>query len=409
MADAVSIALVGIGGYGETYLRQLFEPPAGAPATRLVAAVDPVAPPEGWGRRELMARGIPLYADIDAMFAARAPELVVISSPIPFHADQVCEVLKRGVPVLCEKPLCATIQDARRMREAERRAGRFAAIGYQWSFSRAIQDLKRDVMSGALGRPIRCRVMVLWRRTGVYYRRNNWAARLQTADGRWVLDSPVHNATAHYLHNIFYVLGATRETSDPPVEVTGELHRARPIESFDTGALRCRTHGGVEVLFYATHSVAEHLDPAATFEFENAVVRCAERTFSATFNDGTVRSYGAPDADGARKLWDCVECARTGAPVACGVAAATAEVLCVNGLHESVPAIADIPPDLIEVTGEPGDQRVVVRGLAEALTACYGKGVLPSELGGLPWARPGRTVNLRGYEFFPSPGWPTAK
>ena len=47
-----------------------------------------------------------------------------------------------------------------RMRvEAARTAatGVFVAIGFQWSFSRAVQALKRDVMAGVLGKPKRLR------------------------------------------------------------------------------------------------------------------------------------------------------------------------------------------------------------------------------------------------------------
>ena len=49
--------------------------------------------------------------------------------------------------------------------------------------------------------------MPLWPRDERYYSRNGWAGVKRTNDGTWILDSPTNNACAHFLHNMFYVLG----------------------------------------------------------------------------------------------------------------------------------------------------------------------------------------------------------
>ena len=50
--------------------------------------------------------------------------------------------------------------------------------------------------------------MVSFPRPLSYFKRNDWAGHLRTPAGEDVLDSPLNNATAHYLHNMLYVLGA---------------------------------------------------------------------------------------------------------------------------------------------------------------------------------------------------------
>ena len=197
--SAVDIALVGIGGYGGHYLPALLTPPDGRDV-RLVGAVDPL--PDRCSRlAELQGRGVPIYPDMASLFAERAADLVVIASPIHCHCAQTCLALANGANVLCEKPVAPTIQEALRMQEAADRAGRFVAVGYQWSFTGAVQELKRDILDGRFGRPLRLKTLVLWPRAEKYYRRNDWAGRVRTPEGQWVLDSPVANATAHYLHN----------------------------------------------------------------------------------------------------------------------------------------------------------------------------------------------------------------
>ena len=104
--------------------------------------------------------------------------------------------LAHGSHVLCEKPLCVTPADATAMTRARDAAGRQVAIGYQWSFSAAIQRLKADILAGVLGRPKRMRCLVLWPRDETYYGRNRWAGAKRDAHGNLVLDRPVNNACA---------------------------------------------------------------------------------------------------------------------------------------------------------------------------------------------------------------------
>ena len=85
------------------------------------------------------------------------------------------------------------------------------------------------------------------------------------------LDSVASNATAHYLHNMFYVLGDSVEKSAKPVKWLPS-YRANPIENFDTAAIRAKTEEGVEILFLTTHAVNIHPIPQFCYEFENARV-----------------------------------------------------------------------------------------------------------------------------------------
>jgi len=145
MENSVKIALVGLGGYGNTYLNQFFESDMGDPSL-LVAGIDPN--PTGCKYLEQMKNAdIPIFPDLDSFYRKMNSELVIISTPIHLHAPMTRQALSEGSYVLCEKPLAATIQEARDMRDAEQKSNQQVAIGYQWSYSRAIARLKQDIMS----------------------------------------------------------------------------------------------------------------------------------------------------------------------------------------------------------------------------------------------------------------------
>lgn len=399
----VNVVLVGAGGYGDFYLRTLATDAANH-QVKLIGVVDPTISGSPLATTLQNAR-IPVYQDLATVLQGEAVHLVVVAAPIHWHTPYTQTALAHGANVLCEKPLCATLQEAAQLLTAQQQAGRFVAVGYQWSFAAAIQTLKADIRAGRLGAPRRFKASVLWPRTATYYARNNWAGRLRLPDGRWVLDSPVSNATAHYLHNLFYLLGDQRESSAQPMTVQAELYQANPIQNCDTAALRCTTANGVEILYYTSHAIPETAGPRFHLEFDDAVVTYdtnnggpkSPDAIVAHFKTGHSQSYGFPFADEAHKLWQSTDAVRTGAPVACNLLAATAHVRAVNGMHESMPTIQRFPAAIVQQQGD----LTWVTGLQETLIACYAANRLPSEQGKSTWAQSGQVVNVQQYTHFP--------
>ena len=399
--SSVSVVLSGIGGYGLMYLSAILDRPDGN-RFRLAAVADPF--PERCSRLDdIHSRSIPIFRSLDDFFRNERADMAILSSPIQWHSRQACLGLEMGSHVLCEKPLAATVQDAGRIIRSRNESGKQVAVGYQWSFSRAILALKKDILSGEFGKPIRLKTLHLWPRDEKYYRRNEWAGRKCDASGGWILDSPANNAFAHELHNMFFLLGGRIDRSGLPVEVTAELYRANPIENFDTCVCRARTADSTEILFAVSHATEKKIGPWFSFEFDRAVIRLddAHPQITAEFHDGSVRLYGHPDDDPQeKKLWDFLTAIRAGKPVACGPEAASAQVLCVNGMQESMPEIVVFPDRMIRSRREPGNRWVTVEGLETALIGCFERSALPSETG-LPWAVRATRVDLNPYDFFP--------
>ena len=400
MTGPVTVVMVSIGGYGHFSLKILLEElPKGK--VELAGAVDPAAK-KAELYRELKTLGIPIFDSLrDFYDSGLSAELAVISSPIHYHVPQSCLALERGSHVLCDKPVGATIQEAVDLIRACETSGKWVSIGYQWSFSSAIQALKRDIIRGRFGKPLRLKTLCFWPRGEAYYRRNDWAGKKRDDGGRWVLDSPANNAMAHFLHNLFYVLGDEAGTSAAPKSVAAELYRAYRIENFDSVACRIFTLDGTELLFYASHTTSVEQGPMFEFEFEKAVISYgdpAERIM-AVDRTGSRKSYGSPeDSHQFRKLFVAMEAARDPGAEICGPEAAVSQTLCVNGIQESVPEVPFFPESLIH-RSEDGS-RLWVEGLGEALYDCYRGWILPSEAG-FPWASLGKTIDLEDYEFFP--------
>jgi hypothetical protein len=205
-----------------------------------------------------------------------------------------------------------------------------------------------------------------------------------------VFDSPANNACAHFLHNMFYVLGATPQSSDWPAVVEAELYRAHEIENYDTIALRCRTHSGAEVLFFTSHATKVQRDLTFQYEFENATIHYGGKhgdRVVAESSDGKRIDYGAPtSADSVQKLFDVLQSIRERRPVICGPEAAGAQTACIFAAQQSTPVIVPFPSDLIVVEGAAGQRSTYVKNLEKDLDRCFNESVLPSDIG-ISWAK----------------------
>jgi myo-inositol 2-dehydrogenase / D-chiro-inositol 1-dehydrogenase len=108
MADTVKIGLIGVGMMGREHIRNLkLQPDA-----EVVALVDPHGPSLEEATRQL-GRAVPTYAEPEAMLAGEGVDAVIVASPNHTHRRILETLFDAGVHILCEKPLCTTVEDAR--------------------------------------------------------------------------------------------------------------------------------------------------------------------------------------------------------------------------------------------------------------------------------------------------------
>jgi predicted dehydrogenase len=131
-------------GYG-LIGRQRAEALAELPDARVAATVDPaVADPSA-------VTGAPHYTDLSEV----APELydaAIIAVPHDRAAKLASAVMHEGRPVLVEKPLGVTVEQARRLQELASTLACPSFVGYNYRFLPAIQRILQLACSGELGR-----------------------------------------------------------------------------------------------------------------------------------------------------------------------------------------------------------------------------------------------------------------
>lgn len=381
MRNEIKIVLIGTGGYGQYYLETLLDEfPKGA--VKVVGVVDPFCTKMPL-YHELKRRDIPDYPTIRRFFKEnKSCDLAVISSPIHFHKEHVAYALSHGCHVLCDKPLAATVEDVDYLISIRDQFKRKLWVGYQWSFSSAIQELKQDILNGKYGKLLSMKTICFWPRDFDYYNRNAWAGKIKSKGGRWVLDSPANNAMAHFIHNMLYLAGDEMQLSSIPKEIEAELYRAYPIENYDTIACRIIEENGVEMLFYGSHVTKTEYGPRFKIILENAIVEYEDKISGivARNKSGVIKKHGAPDDDHQfKKLFHAVNAINIDTPIICGPEAARSQVVCINQIHKEIDKIKDFPQSMkIHIKDE---NRIYIDQLDQILQECYKQRKLPGEMG----------------------------
>lgn len=368
--EKVKILSVGIGGYASIYLEHLLANEN--PDYEIVGMIDPY-PQSAKFYPRLKEMGVPMYESMEDFYAVSSADLAIITTPIHLHTPQILCALNHGSNVMCEKPLSGVSADEALLQEAIHRTGKFVIIGYQWSYSQAILDLKRDIKNGLFGKAILLKSLVFWPRPKEYFTRGSgWGGRITVNGGTVINDSVVNNATAHYLHNILYVTGPADGICNEVTELECDLLRTNAIENFDTATLRFTMANGAKGLFVVSHATEDTVNPVFEYRFEKGVVSYCEtdQQIIARFYDGTEKHYGNPFDNVNRKIDVAIQHAReSGFEPPCGVTAAAAQVRCVEKVQQH--PIRNVNPRRIREKVTDGGHFLYVEGLDDLLMRCY--------------------------------------
>jgi predicted dehydrogenase len=142
---ALRAAVIGLGAMGANHARVYAEMDGVELAA--VADTDPA-------RVEITARGRGArgYNDYRRMLADERIDLLTVAVPTRAHLDVASHVIQRGVPLLVEKPLAATLAEGARLRDLAATARVPLMVGHIERFNPAVVELQARLRAGELGR-----------------------------------------------------------------------------------------------------------------------------------------------------------------------------------------------------------------------------------------------------------------
>jgi predicted dehydrogenase len=243
------------------------------------------------------ATGAPAFATIDELVDAAGPDVVHVTTPHHQHITPSLESLDRGVHVIQEKPLAASIDDGQRLvdRAATLEPGDpKVGICFQNRYNVSSQELRRLLDSGELGAVNGAYASVVWTRTADYYRAKPWRGSREESGGGLLINQAIHT-----LDLVQWFMGDV-------VDIAGHVATNKfgdVIEVEDTAEMLLTHESGLKTSFYATLTAPQHRPVEFELDCENAYVSL-RNGLNVVWKDGKVDTYEERKVpSGGRSYW----------------------------------------------------------------------------------------------------------
>lgn len=182
------------------------------------------------------------------------PEIDVISvtTPNAFHPEMAIAALEAGKHVWCEKPMAPAFTDAVKMRDAARRSGKAAAMGYNYIQNPVIRHIRRLIDEGAIGKVYHVRAEMdedfMADATQPFY----WKS--EASSGYGALDDfavhPLSLLFALFGHAQSAITDMVKPYETRPLAGGGE----RAVETHDLASVLLKLEGGISAVLIANRS-----------------------------------------------------------------------------------------------------------------------------------------------------------
>lgn len=144
----------------------------------------------------------PFYADHQQLLTEVKPDVVVIMTPHPYHAQIAIDSLQAGSHVLVEKPMAVQVSEADAMIETAERAQRLIGVVFQHRFRPEIRAAHQLIQSGQIGQLQHVSMTAVWTRTARYYQSAGWRGTWKGEGGGVLM-----NQACHHLDLLCHLVG----------------------------------------------------------------------------------------------------------------------------------------------------------------------------------------------------------
>lgn len=146
----LKIGVIGCGGMGRDHIARITERTAGA---EVVAVADVFE--EGAKKAAEIAGGAKVYTKSTDLINDPDVEAVFIVSPGFAHCDDLLAAIAAKKRIFCEKPLCTTADDCRKVMDAEAAGGQqLIQLGFMRRYHKGYIQIKDAIATGAYGEPL---------------------------------------------------------------------------------------------------------------------------------------------------------------------------------------------------------------------------------------------------------------
>lgn len=147
-SEPVRVAVIGL-EHGHVY--GFFSGMKEHPEVKLVGVVDPDAELSATYEKSFSLDHALFYTNVDAMVAATRPQALLVFTDIAGHRKAIEDAAKHHLPVMVEKPLTMSLDDALSIRQTARKSNIQVLVNYETTWYASNKDAYDQIRDGKIG------------------------------------------------------------------------------------------------------------------------------------------------------------------------------------------------------------------------------------------------------------------
>ncbi|MBL7703790.1 MAG: Gfo/Idh/MocA family oxidoreductase [Ferruginibacter sp.] len=198
---------------------------------------------------------------IDELLETEDLDLLAVCTPNGLHASHSIKALETNVNVLCEKPLCISVEDGKRMIKAAEKAGKKLLVVKQNRYNPPVAFLKELIESRKLGKVYSFQINCFWNRPEAYY--TDWKGSKDLDGGT------LFTQFSHFIDLLYWLLGDVAL-----VKAVSKNFAHQFIEFEDTGIVAMEMkNGAIGSLNYTVNSFEKNMEGSFSVFAEKGTVK----------------------------------------------------------------------------------------------------------------------------------------
>ena len=209
--------------------------------------------------------GSKIYTDFDELLRNENNlDVISVCTPNGLHAEHSIKSFRKGLHVLCEKPMAITVYDCGEMIKEAEKANKRLFVVKQNRYNPPVQAIKEALDDNMLGKIFSLQLNCFWNRNMDYYTQSDWKGSIDLDGGT------LFTQFSHFIDLLYWMFGDVKKVE----AITRNYNHDKIIDFEDTGVALIEFYNGtIGTINYTVNSFLKNMEGSLTIFGELGTVK----------------------------------------------------------------------------------------------------------------------------------------